>query len=121
MTQAVRHDAMRARNLALVLREVSARGSLTRAALAEVTGLTKTTVSKRVADRIETVLVVETGAVRGGERGRPVVEVRIRGDRVAALGLEINVDYLAVRVVDLSRSVRLRRTQAVDNRSAQPV
>ncbi|GAA1019734.1 sugar kinase [Acrocarpospora pleiomorpha] len=121
MTQAVRHDAMRARNLALVLGSVSARGSLTRAALAEVTGLTKTTVSKLVADLIETGLVVETGAVRGGERGRPGVEVRIRGDRVAALGLEINVDYLAVRVVDLSRSVRLRRTQAVDNRSAQPV
>ncbi|GIH27472.1 sugar kinase [Acrocarpospora phusangensis] len=121
MTQAVRHDAMRARNLALVLREVSARGSLTRAALAEVTGLTKTTVSKLVADLIETGLVEETGVVRGGERGRPGVEVRIRGAGIAALGLEINVDYLAVRVVDLSRSVRLRRTQAVDNRSAQPV
>ncbi|WP_308170077.1 ROK family transcriptional regulator, partial [Acrocarpospora catenulata] len=118
---AVRHDAMRARNLALVLGEVSARGSLTRAALAEVTGLTKTTVSKLVADLIETGLVVETGAVRAGERGRPGVEVRIRGDRIAALGLEVNVDYLAVRVVDLSRSVRLRRTQAVDNRYAQPV
>ncbi|ETK34654.1 ROK family transcriptional regulator [Microbispora sp. ATCC PTA-5024] len=121
MTQAVRHDAMRARNLALVLGEVSARRSLTRAALAEITGLTKTTVSKLVADLIEAGLVVEAGAVRDGERGRPGVEVRISGSQVAAVGLEINVDYLSVQVVDLARTVRLRRTQAVDNRSAQPV
>ncbi len=121
MSQAVRHDAMRARNLALVLGEVSKRGPLTRAALSEITGLTKTTVSKLVADLIEGGLVVEAGAVRDGERGRPGMEVRLSGQRFAAVGLEINVDYLAVRIVDLARSVRLRRTQAVDNRSAQPV
>jgi predicted NBD/HSP70 family sugar kinase len=120
MAQAVRHDAMRARNLALVLGELNVRGSLTRAALSEITGLTKTTVSKLVADLIEAGLVVETGAVRDGERGRPGMVVQISGAHVAAVGLEINVDYLAVRVVDLSRTVRLRRTQAVDNRRAQP-
>jgi predicted NBD/HSP70 family sugar kinase len=112
---------MRARNLALVLGEVGARGALTRAALAEITGLTKTTVSKLVADLIEAGLVLEAGAVRDGERGRPGVAIRISGEHVAAVGLEINVDYLSVRVVDLARTVRLRRTQAVDNRSAQPV
>jgi predicted NBD/HSP70 family sugar kinase len=121
MTQPVRHDAMRARNQALVLGEDSKRGSLTRAALSEITGLTKTTVSKLIADLIEAGLVVEAGAVRDGERGRPGMEVRLSGQRISAVGLEINVDYLAVRVVDLARSVRLRRTQAVDNRSAQPV
>ncbi|WP_030507681.1 ROK family transcriptional regulator [Microbispora rosea] len=121
MTQALRHDAMRARNLALVLGAVGARGSVTRAALAEMTGLTKTTVSKLVGDLIEGGLVVETGAVRDGERGRPGVEIRVSGQHVAALGLEINVDYLAVCVVDLARTVRLRRTQAVDNRAAPPV
>ncbi|XVQ86244.1 ROK family protein [Microbispora siamensis] len=121
MTQALRHDAMRARNLALVLGAVGARGSVTRAALAEMTGLTKTTVSKLVGDLIEGGLVVETGAVRDGERGRPGVEIRISGQHVAALGLEINVDYLTVCVVDLARTVRLRRTQAVDNRAAPPV
>ncbi|WP_169949718.1 ROK family transcriptional regulator [Microbispora sp. H11081] len=121
MTQALRHDAMRARNLALVLGAVGARGSVTRAALAEITGLTKTTVSKLVADLIEGGLVVEAGTVRDGERGRPGVEIRISGRRVAALGIEVNVDYLAVCVVDLARTVRLRRTQAVDNRAASPV
>ncbi|WP_067137752.1 ROK family transcriptional regulator [Microtetraspora malaysiensis] len=120
MTQAVRHDAMRARNLALVLGEVSARGSVTRAALAEITGLAKTTVSKLIADLIEAGLVVETGIVRAGERGRPGMEVQVSGLSVAAIGLEINVDYLAAHVVDLSRSVRLRRARPVDNRLASP-
>jgi predicted NBD/HSP70 family sugar kinase len=120
MAQAVRHDSMRAGNLAVVLGELDRRGPLTRAALAETTGLTKTTVSKLVGDLIDAGMAVESGTVHDGERGRPGVAVRLSGHRVAALGLEINVDYLAACVVDLSRSVRLLRTQAVDNRAASP-
>ncbi|MFC4591475.1 ROK family transcriptional regulator [Sphaerisporangium corydalis] len=120
MAQAVRHDSMRAGNLAVVLGELDRHGPLTRAALAETTGLTKTTVSKLVGDLIEAGMAVESGTVRDGERGRPGVAVRLSGHRVAALGLEINVDYLAACVVDLSRTVRLLRTQAVDNRAASP-
>lgn len=118
--RAVRHDGMRARNLALVLGEIDRRGPVTRAALAELTGLTKTTVSKLTADLLESGLVVESGAVRDGERGRPGVVLRLSGERVAALGLEINVDYLAGCIVDLTRAVRFRRTQAADNRLARP-
>jgi hypothetical protein len=120
MAEALRHDAMRARNIAVVLAELDRSGPLTRAALADITGLAKTTVSKLVADLIEGGMAVEMGTLRDGERGRPGVAVRLSGDRVAALGLEINVDYLAARVLDLSRTVRLVRTQAVDNRSASP-
>ncbi|GLW10000.1 hypothetical protein Misp01_51290 [Microtetraspora sp. NBRC 13810] len=116
----MRHDSMRARNLALVLGEVARDGPLTRAALAELTGLTKTTVSKLVGDLLDAGMVRESGAVRDGERGRPGVAVSLSGDRVAALGLEINVDYLSVCVMDLTRTVRLRRAQAVDNRDSLP-
>ena len=118
--KAVRHDVMRARNLAVVLGEIDRSGPLSRAALAERTGLTKTTVSKLVADLIDGGMVVETGAVRGGERGRPGVAVQVHGGRVAALGLEIGIDYLAGCVLDLTRTVRLRRRIPADNRSAPP-
>ncbi|MEU3169061.1 ROK family transcriptional regulator [Streptosporangium sp. NPDC006930] len=121
MTQAVRHNSMRARNLGVVLGEVSRSGPISRAALAEITGLTKTTVSKMVGDLIEAGMVAESGALRDGERGRPGTAVALSGQRVAALGLEINVDYLSACVVDLTLAVRLRYTQAVDNRSASPV
>ncbi|GAA3685639.1 ROK family transcriptional regulator [Nonomuraea antimicrobica] len=111
---------MRARNLAVVLATIHRSGPHTRAALAERTGLTKTTVSSLVADLLEAGVVTESGAVRGGERGRPGVAVSLSGHRVAAMGLEINIDYLAACVVDLTRTVRLRRTRPADNRNSAP-
>ncbi|GAA2721790.1 ROK family transcriptional regulator [Actinocorallia aurantiaca] len=111
---------MRARNLALVLGEVAGGGPLTRAALAELTGLTKTTVSSLVADLLSAGLVAEAPAARAGERGRPGVEVRLSGEHVAALGLEVNVGYLAACVVDLTGTVRARRTVRADNRASRP-
>ncbi|GAB2860918.1 ROK family transcriptional regulator [Actinocorallia aurea] len=120
-TQApVRHGAMRAQNLGLVLGEVARGGPLTRAALAELTGLTKTTVSRLVADLLDAGLVAEAPAVSGGERGRPGVEVSLSGGRVAALGLEVNVAYLAACVVDLTREVRVRKVIHRDNRAERP-
>ncbi|MDT7727085.1 MAG: hypothetical protein QOI21_3661 [Actinomycetota bacterium] len=120
MTQAVRHDSMRARNLEVVLGEVGRRGPMTRAALAESTGLTKSTVSKLVADLLDAGILTESGVIRAGERGRPGVEVSLSGHRVAALGLEVNVDYLAVCLLDLARSVRLSIRVERDNRGSRP-
>ncbi|MBB4689711.1 ROK family transcriptional regulator [Amycolatopsis jiangsuensis] len=120
MTQPVRHDAMRARNLGLVLGEVSRGGPLTRAALAERTGLTKSTVSKLVGDLVEAGFLAETGPTRVGERGRPGVSVALSGARMASLGLEVNVDYLAADVLDLSGAVRFSRRVDRDNRGRAP-
>ncbi len=120
MTQAVRHEEMRARNLEVVLGAVSRGGPLTRAALAEVTGLTKSTVSKLVGDLVEAGLLAETGPARAGERGRPGVHVVLSGARMASLGLEINVDYLAVRVLDLTGEVRFAARRERDNRGSRP-
>jgi predicted NBD/HSP70 family sugar kinase len=120
MTQAVRHEEMRARNLEVVLGAVSRGGPLTRAALAEVTGLTKSTVSKLVGDLVDARLLAETGPARAGERGRPGVAVVLSGARVASMGLEINVDYLAVRVLDLTGAVRFAARRERDNRGSRP-
>ncbi|RSD10676.1 ROK family transcriptional regulator [Amycolatopsis eburnea] len=120
MTQAVRHEEMRARNLEVVLGAVHRGGALTRAALAEVTGLTKSTVSKLVGDLVDAGLLAETGPARAGERGRPGVAVVLSGARVASLGLEINVDYLAGRVLDLTGGVRFAARRERDNRGSRP-
>lgn len=119
-SRGVRHDSMRARNLAVVLATIQRSGPHTRATLSERTGLTKTTVSSLVGDLLEAGVVSESGAVRGGERGRPGVAVSLSGRRVAALGLEVNIDYLAACVVDLTRTVRLRRVRPADNRNSDP-
>ncbi|WP_086838258.1 ROK family transcriptional regulator [Amycolatopsis kentuckyensis] len=120
MTQAVRHEEMRARNLEVVLGAVGRGGPLTRAALAEVTGLTKSTVSKLVGDLVDAGLLAETGPARAGERGRPGVALVLSGARVASLGLEVNVDYLAVRVLDLTGEVRVAARRDRDNRGSRP-
>ncbi len=116
----VRHDTMRARNLALVLGEISRRQPVSRARLAETTGFTKTTVSSLVAALKRAGLVREDGPVRDGERGRPATAVSVNGDRVAGLGLEINVDYLAACVLDLGRRIRHRHIVGADNRDRDP-
>ena len=116
----LRHATMRERNLAVVLGEIARRQPVSRARLAQETGFTKTTVSTLVATLGEAGLVKEDGPVRGGERGRPATAVSVNGDRVAGLGLEINVDYLAVCVLDLSRRIRHRRVVAAANRGRDP-
>ncbi len=120
MTQAVRHDSMRARNLEVVLGTVTRSGPLTRAAVAERTGLTKSTVSKLVGDLIDAGFLDEGSPTRAGERGRPGVEVFLSGARLAALGLEVNVDYLAVCLLDLAGEVRLAVRRSRDNRGSTP-
>jgi len=116
----VRHGTMRARNLALVLGEISRRQPVSRARLAEATGFTKTTVSSLVAGLKRAGLVREDGPVRYGERGRPATAVSVNADRVAGLGLEINVDYLAACVVDLTGAVRHRFVTRADQRPLGP-
>ena len=50
---------------------------------------------------------------RTGARGRPGRPVALRGDRFLALGLELNVDYVAGVVLDLTGEVQLVETRPV--------
>lgn len=109
-------DTVRERNLSLVLREVARHQPVTRARLAEVTGLTKTTVASQVAVLEQLRLVSSGGPVREGTRGRPGAPVVIAPGPVAGLGLEVNGHYLAACVLDLTGAVRLSVTVECDNR-----
>ncbi|MFE5330293.1 ROK family protein [Embleya sp. NPDC056575] len=100
---------MRERNLALVLAEIDRSQPITRARLAELTGLTKTTVSARVAALTALGLVSAEDPVRAG-RGRPGAPVSVASGPIAGLGVEINVGYLSACVLDLTRRVRIRRS-----------
>lgn len=113
-------QAMRERNLSAVLASVAAHQPASRARLAQLTGLTKTTVSSLVGTLTEGGFVREDGPVRDGERGRPGIAVTLDDDRVAGLGLEVNVDYLAACVLDLGDRVRHRAVVPADNRASEP-
>jgi len=111
---------VRRANLGVVLRQVAAGGAQSRARIAAQTGLTRGTVSSLVGELIELELLREAGestAPRGV--GRPGVPLGL-ADRVVGVGLEVNVDYVAVSVEDLTGAVRYERRSYRDNRRSAP-
>jgi predicted NBD/HSP70 family sugar kinase len=108
--------AVRRHNLGVVLRHVSEHGPRSRATIALETGLNKTTVSSLVTELIGLDLLVERGLDYRGTVGRPGQVVELSASGVVALGLEINVDYLAVRALDLTGEERHSALEARDNR-----
>lgn len=107
-------------NLGVVLRHVAQKGPCSRARIAADTGLTRSTVSSLVADLIELDLLHEMGdpdLPRGV--GRPAVPLQL-GSVVVGVGLEVNVDYLAVVVEGLAGDVQVERRVYGDNRGSRP-
>jgi predicted NBD/HSP70 family sugar kinase len=111
-----RQQALRSHNLALVLRHIADNEPVTRARIAQATSLTKATVSSLVDDLVSARLVTELGPEARGEVGRPGSALALNRTGFVGVGLEINVDYLAVCVTDLVGRVRYQRTRARDNR-----
>ena len=105
-TTPVGHAAMRSANLSLLLRHLHTRGGRSRATLAQETGLSKAAVTSLIHDLAERGLVQEGKVERRGTVGRPGTEVRLAGRHVAGIGFELNVDYLAVCLRDLTGEVR---------------
>jgi predicted NBD/HSP70 family sugar kinase len=108
--------SVRRHNLGVVLRHVADHGPRSRAAIAIQTGLNKTTVSSLVAELIELELVRETEVELLGRVGRPALPLELSGHGVVGLGLEIGVDFLALRATDVGGAVRYSELVGGDNR-----
>lgn len=131
---ALRQASLREHNLALVLRQIAIARSQTgtagsagaadrppsRADLAGTTGLTRATVSALVDDLIGGGLLTEVEPAPRTGAGRPALGLVLATQGPAGLGLEINVDYLAACVVDLTGAVRHREVRRVDLRPVAP-
>jgi predicted NBD/HSP70 family sugar kinase len=118
---AVRQASLREHNLALILRHiVGTTRPPSRADLATATGLTRATVSALVDDLIGGQLLTEVDPAPRTGAGRPALGLVLSPAGPAGLGLEINVDYLAACVVDLSGAVRHRAVHRVDLRALPP-
>jgi predicted NBD/HSP70 family sugar kinase len=112
-------QSVRRQNLALVLREIADGEPVSRAGVAQRTGLTRGTVSSLVEELIADDLVTELAAERGGT-GRPASPLQLNRSGPAGLGVEIGVDDVGVCVVDLSGAVRARRRVPSDHRDREP-
>lgn len=113
-------QTIRRHNLALALKHVADHGNVSRAQIAAATGLNKTTVSNLVADLMDRGLLREDGVAHSGSVGRPAVNVVLDGQSFVAVGLEVNVDYLAFSAVDLLGRVRDEGFVQRDNRERGP-
>ncbi|MFE0650860.1 ROK family protein [Streptomyces sp. NPDC059534] len=111
-------SGVRRHNLSLVLRTVHEAGETTRAAVAARVGLTRPAVSSLVEQLLDLGFLVESGKTFSGQAGRPGTVLKPAGTGSAGLGVEINVDYVTVCVVDLTGTDRVRRTERLDNRAA---
>lgn len=116
-----RQGSLRRHNLGLVLRAIAgAPTPVSRADVAAGTGLTRATVSALVDRLLEARLVAELPPVATQRAGRPAVPLVPARGTVGAVGLEVNVDYTGVRVVDLAGAVLAEDVERGDFRDSDP-
>ena len=110
MSEPASTERLRRQNVSLVLRSLRREGPATRTELSQRTGLAKATIGAIVSGLEEARAVVEEES-RSVGRGRPGRPVALHGERFLALGLELNVDYVAAVLLDLAGDVLLVETR----------
>lgn len=95
-------------NLALVLAAVGEHGLHTRAAIADHTGLAKSSVGRLVAELTLRGLLRERRKSPTGVKGRPGMIIELASSSLVGLGLEVRSDGLAVWVADTAGRVRVQ-------------
>lgn len=113
-------DTVRRHNLSLVLRAVRDAVEITRAGVSARVGLTRAAISSLVEQLLESGFLSESGKTFSGQAGRPGTVLKVARTGVAGLGVEINVDYVSVCVVDLAGTDRVRLVEHLDNRGTPP-
>ena len=119
--RAARQAGLREHNLSLTLQHVlDAAGSVSRADIAAATGLARATVSGLVDLLIEARLVREMTPQAAQRAGRPAVPLVPASGTVAGVGMEVNVDYIGVRAVDIAGHVLRERVEIDSFRYGDP-
>lgn len=117
----VRQDSLRTHNLGLVLRTIlGSPEPPSRADVAAATGLTRATVSTLVDQLVAAKLVVELAPAAPQRVGRPPVPLTAARGTVAAVGMEMNVDYMGARAIDLTGEVLAEHIETGDFRNSDP-
>ncbi len=120
-SRAARQAQMRTHNLSVALAQVvDATAPPSRAQIAAATGLSRGAVTGLVDVLIEAGLVRELDPVVVPRAGRPAVPLAPARGHVAGVGMEVNVDYLGLRVVDLAGDVLVEAVERADLRGSDP-
>lgn len=107
-------------NLSIVLNCLRDTAPLSRASLAEITGLNKTTVSSLVRELLNERFVREIGLERSGG-GRPSVLLELNPHAGCIIGVEIGVDFIYAILTDFKAKILWRRKEESDPADGQDV
>jgi glucokinase-like ROK family protein len=110
--------SLRELNRGRVIDALRGRGTASRAEIARLTGLSRSTVSSIVSDLIEDGLLTEqaeaTGVAHGEAGGRPPVLLSLNPSAGLAVGLDFGHTHLRVAVSDLSHEVLAESWRELD-------
>jgi predicted NBD/HSP70 family sugar kinase/biotin operon repressor len=98
-------ESLRERNRLRVIDALRHRGTASRSDLAQLTGLSRTTIATLVADLQGRGLVVDADGAKAGSRGRPPGLLRLHAAAGAAVGIDFDHPHLRVAVADLSSAI----------------
>ena len=104
---------VRQMNLSTVLRYLHHGGPLSRAGLAQLTGLNKTTVSSLVEELLDRALLRERG-LEPSSGGRPAMLLELNPDAGCVVGVALGVDFVSAVLCDVAGHIRWRRLQRTD-------
>lgn len=99
-------------NLSLVLRQIHDEMPTSRAQIAVLTGLNKSTVSSLVDDLLRKGLIRENGVSSSGA-GRPATLLEINPDAGSVIGVQWGGDFIAVALTNFLGEIRWRRTLVI--------
>ncbi|MFV3130411.1 ROK family transcriptional regulator [Niveispirillum sp. KHB5.9] len=100
-------------NQRVTLQAIRVGGPITRAELAEITGLTAPAIANITKRLLAEGLILEAGRLLG-QRGQPAMKLAINPDGCFSVGLNIDRDHVTLVVLDLLGQVRARATREVD-------
>ncbi len=97
-------------NLSTVLRLIHTQSPASRAQLAVITGLNKSTISSLADELISRNLIHEAGSNSNGA-GRPATILEINPQAGSIIGVELGVDFVSVAVTDFLGNITWRRRE----------
>jgi glucokinase-like ROK family protein len=110
---AVDQTVVRESNLSSVLRHLHEQITLSRAQIANATGLNKSTVSSLVDELIEGRLIYETGT-NSGNAGRPATLLEINPNAGGIVGMELGVDFVSVVLTNFLGDILWQKIENAD-------
>lgn len=105
-------------NLSLIMQRLFEHTSLSRAALAELTGLNKSTVSSLVQELQDMNFLREAGRLSGSV-GRPSVMLELNPDAGVIISAELGVDYISVKCADFGANILREQHEPIEPNTPQ--